>query len=165
MARCKKESKWSKGPARIPRWWGRDWERNSAYFVCVCTVAAASRDLGDAFQSLALVSSCGVSLQSVTWKVIGCLCNVCVLFALTAKSCTANISVVHRVFTSGSYADKISSSILHKQPSGIVKASREEASCTAPAWFLCLVTKVIHVNFRNTGWPGLLYWMLWPKAP
>lgn len=45
-------------------------------------------DLGVSFHSMAFISSCGVSLQSITWKVTGSL-SICVTVAPMAISCNA----------------------------------------------------------------------------
>lgn len=90
----------------------------------VYTVPAASNHLDDGFQSLAWVSSCGMSLQST--QVIGCLYNISFTIAPMGISCHAR----HYFSPQRRQLGRVlmtSLHILNKLPSGM-KAIREDVS-------------------------------------
>lgn len=122
--------------------------------VCVYDVANAACGLGDGFQSLASVPSCGVSLQSATWNVIVCLCNICVTVDGQTLQCQALLQCTE--FKAGLDVDDLSPtsyiSCLWHYESHQGRSFLQSTSLIFP----CLVTRVIYKNFKNTSCPSLL---------
>lgn len=118
--KCKKASKGSSQNVKVRQVLG---ER--LRLVClVYTVPAASYHLDDGFQSLAWVSSCGMSLQST--QVIGYLYNISFTIVPMGISCHAR----HYFSPQRKQLGRVlitSLHILHKLPSGM-KAIREDVS-------------------------------------